>query len=82
MFQKVLDLYFHTVVLIFREGSTKVPHTLDQIFVDFGVLCSNLDECLNHWPTQILKNNENEENSLYQIFPKLRYLLDVEALKF
>ena len=35
MFRKALDLYFVTVVFIFREGSTKVPQILDQIFSIF-----------------------------------------------
>ena len=60
MFQKALDLYFLTIVVIFREGSTKVPQILlDQIFVDFGVLYSNCIKFINHRLAEILKNIEN-----------------------
>ena len=36
MFRKALDLYFPTVVLIFREGSTKVPQSRGPEFSILG----------------------------------------------
>ena len=73
MFQKALDLYFHVIVLIFLEGSTKVPQILDHIFVDFAVLLLEFLDYPSHRPTQNLKYIENEQNPPYQFFSRLRY---------
>ena len=60
---QLLDLYFPTIVFIFREGSTKVPQILDQIFsiferISFWLILVFLLETLAIENHQYLENEE------------------------
>ena len=82
MFQKALDLYFHTIVLIFREGSTNVPQTFGSVFRRFWCFVLGFSKIGRSGHAEIIRYLENSQNLPDQNLTSVRYMSEVEALKF